>query len=198
MIKNTLALILVISITYLPSLSFAEEPYIGLGMVNHTLKDDDGDENDYKTQPTSYRFTVGSRIAKNYIIEAYFLSNESSDNASLGTIITTFDFEYEQVFGASINYALVAGPLTIYGGPNITAAKLTATVDRANSSSTISDTDEIILNSQFSETLLSGGIGVGVDLRVYKNISIDLNAQSYLFDGDRLGTGVGAELRYHL
>jgi len=186
--KKTLSLIIAISTTYLSGLAFAEEPFIGVGIVSHTYEQDpSGTANDVKAKPTSYKITLGSRVAKNWIIEAYYLPQKDKDGIIIGGAGTPMDVEYEIVAGASINLALVSGPFTFYAGPNMTAAKITAesgieALDQAND----------------FDTRVSPGLGLGMDLTIYKNFSLDFNAQSYLWDGDRLGYGTGVELRYHL
>jgi hypothetical protein len=200
MIKQTLALILGISITYLPSLSLAEEPYFGVGAVSHQVKQDTGKaNNDFDVKPTGYRFTVGSRIAKNWIAEVYYIKSADSDSVTYETSDpTTFDIEYESIFGASINYALISGPFTFYAGPNLTVANLNATVDTTKSPTLT--TEEVMVQNNRGDynSRYSLGGGVGIDLTIYKNFSININAQSYLIDSDQIGIGYAAELRYHL
>ena len=199
MIKQTLALILGISITYLPSLSFAEEPYVGLGIVSHAIKDDD---NGFDVKPQSYRFTLGSRIAKNWIAEAYYLSPGSDDTGAITDgKKRVFDIEYSSIFGASINYALVTGPFTFYAGPNLSVADLDGAVNTKESAATLSDTEIDFSNNEIKDkygSRYSLGGGAGVDINFYKNFSIDFNAQTYLLGDGMTGIGYGAELRYHL
>lgn len=187
--KKTLSLILAISTTYLSGLAFAEEPFIGVGIVNHTYKQDpSGSANDVTAKPSSIKLTLGSRIAQNWIIEAYYLLPNKEDEIAIGGAGTKMDVEYETLIGASLNYAIIhTSSLVIYGGPNVTAAKIkaksgNATLDAAND----------------FDVRVSPGLGIGIDLTIYKKASLYLEAQSYLLDGDRTGFGTGAGLRYHL
>ena len=112
-----------------------------------------------------------------------------------------FDIEYASIFGASINYAIISGPFTFYAGPNISVAKLEGEVNEKESDSTLSDTEIDFSNNEIKDqygSRYSVGGGAGIDINIYKNFSIDFNAQSYLIDGDVRGIGYGAELRYHL
>jgi len=185
--KKTLTLILAISISYMSSLAFAEEPFIGIGVVNHTYKQDPaGTDNDAKAEPSSYKITLGSRVAKKFIIEAYYLVPNESDEIIIGGNPTVMKVEYETLVGASINYALVSGPFTFYIGPNVTAAKI-----KAESSNPALDAANDL------DIRVSPGAGAGIDLQIYKKISLAIHGESYLQDGDRTGIGAGAELRYH-
>lgn len=186
MIKNTLSVVSLLALISASFSVFAEEPFIGIGMVSHKYKQDFGNISDFEAEPTSYRLTLGSRITKDYTIEAYYLSPaESDDEVLVGA--TPMEMEYREIVGASINRIFIAGPFSLYLGPNVTAAKVSA--ESTNPS----------LDSIFEkETRVSPGLGLGINLKVHKHFSINVNAQTYYYSTDILGTGAGAELRYHL
>ncbi len=185
MIKNTLSFSLLLSTFLLSCLAYAEEPYIGLGVVQHTFEQDNGNANDFEVEPSSYRITLGSRIAKNYLIEAYYLSKKDADEATLG--ITNVDFEYKAVVGAAIYRAFNAGIFRFYIGPNINAAK----VSFESNNAALNDANDL-------DTRVSPGLGAGLDMQLYKKLYLNVNYQSYYIDSGLLGTGAGAELRYRM
>jgi len=188
MIKTARFLTLLISMTYLSSVAYAEEPFIGLGLVvGQYDQDSPGTANDADASPESYKLTIGSRIYKNAIIEAYYLHPKKEDTIPLGGANTLVDIEFDFIFGASINYAAVAGPFTFYLGPNISAAKISASSDNA-----------VLQDANTFSTQVSPGFGVGIDVRLHKHFSINFHAESYLYDSDKSATGAGAQLRYHL
>ena len=188
MITTTRFLILLISMTYLSSLTYAEEPFIGLGaVVGQYDQDSPGTDNDADASPESYKLTIGSRIYKNAIIEAYYLHTMEKDTIELGGANTPVDIEFDFIFGASINWAGVAGPFTFYAGPNISAAKITATSD-----------NQVLQDANTFSTQISPGFGVGIDVRLHKHFSVDFHGETYLYDSDKSAMGFGAQLRYHL
>lgn len=188
MIKTARFLILAISMSYLSSQAYAEEPFIGIGYVSSQYsQDSSGSANDADYNPESYKLTLGSRIYKNAIIEAYYLHSAKEDTQELGGANTPVDLEFDFIFGASINWAGVAGPFTFYAGPNISAAKITATSD-----------NQVLQDLNTFSTQISPGFGVGLDIRLHKHFSLDVHAESYLYDSEKTGAGVGAQLRYHL
>ncbi len=192
MIKQTLILFLALSITYLPSLSHAEEPFIGIGALGLNHKEDGG----VSAKPTSIKVTLGSRVARNWIMEAYYLSPLDGDDitADSGTV---FEVNYDKAYGASLSYAKRLGLLTLYGGINGTAVDFKAEVTDASASGA-NATEIAALNAANSkDTLLSPGFQVGADFNFYKNVSVDLKFQRYYWDSDATGDGIGAELRYH-
>lgn len=187
--KKTLTLILAISTTYLSGLAFAEEPFIGVGLVNHSYEQDpSGSANDVTAKPSSIKLTVGSRIAKNWVIEAYYLLPHEEDEISIGGAGTVMDVEYESIIGASLNYAFVhTGSFAIYAGPNVSAAKIKA------------ESGNAVLDAQNDfDVRVSPGLGLGMDITLYKSLSLYIEGQSYLIDSGRLGVGTGAGFRYHL
>lgn len=182
MIRKYLSFAFVFASFLTSSIAFAEEPYIGLGVVKHTYEQDL-----LEAEPISYRITFGSRISKHTIIEAFYLETaEADDEATAGALATPIELEYEFIVGASINRSIKSGPLTLYGGPNVTAAKVKA-----------SSADPVINAANNLDTRVSGGLGIGLDLRFAKHLSVDFNAQSYYYSPDITGWGAGAELRYH-
>jgi opacity protein-like surface antigen len=189
MIKNTLSITLVLATFLFSSMALAEEPYIGIGAVQHTYEQDFGNENDFEAEPTSYRITIGSRVARYWIMEAYYLAPlEEDDEVFIGTGGNTgIEVEYEAILGYSVNASYKAGPFLIYGGPHITAARIVA-----------ESTNPSIDSFNDKDTRVSGGLGAGVSIVLFDKVSLNVNGQTYYWDSDILGTGVGAELRYHL
>lgn len=188
MIRKYLSFAFVFASFLTSSVAFAEEPYVGIGAVQHRYEQDLTE-----AEPISYRITVGSRISKHTVIEAFYLGSAiEDDEATAGPSATPIDFEYDFIVGASINGSVKAGPFTLYAGPNITATKINV----------VATGPDPILNAAINaandlDTRVSGGLGIGLDLRFARHFSLDFNAQSYYFSDDAKGAGAGAELRYH-
>jgi len=191
MIKNTLVIASFLAASCFSLVSYAEEPYIGIGMVKHTHEQKFDSVNDFEAEPTAYRLTLGSRIAKNWVMEAYYLETKDADEIDIGTRANPvlMDIEYKTILGASINWGYTSGPIRIYAGPNVTAAKVSAKTVKSNPAL-----------DAFNEkdTRFSPGIGAGIDIKPFKHFSFSLGAQSYYWADDILGVGFGGELRYHL
>ncbi len=188
MIRKHLSFALVFASFLTSSMVFAEEPYVGVGAVQHRYKQDLTE-----AEPVSYRITLGSRVSKHTVIEAFFLGPAiEDDEATAGTTPTPIDFEYEFIVGASINGSVKAGPFTLYAGPNVTATKIKVTATGADpvENAAINKANDL-------DTRVSPGMGIGLDLRFTKHLSLDFNAQSYYLSKDKKGGGAGAELRYH-
>jgi len=182
MIRKYLSFAFVFASFLTSGAALAEEPYIGIGAVQHRYEQDLTD-----AEPVSYRITLGSRISKHTIIEAYYLGSAiSDDEATAGASATPIDFEYEFIVGASINASVKGGPFTLYAGPNISAAKIKV----VSSNPAITAANDL-------DTRVSPGMGIGLDLRFAKHLSLDFNAQTYYLSKDKKGAGAGAEFRYH-
>jgi len=196
---NTLRLTLLLSLASFSCIGLvhAEEPFFGIGVTSQNYTENSGNDNDFTTNHTGIKFTLGSRIAKNWIIESSFQLPSSSDQVTLSGGVE-YDIEFESIISASINYAIKKSIFTLYGGPNVSAAQLSI----ETIGGTTEQNAETLNALNARDTKISPGLGLGVDIQIYKKFSLDLHGETFYCDGlctgDNTGYDVGIELRYHM
>lgn len=187
MIKTTLSVILTISITYLSSYVYAEEPFVAIGGVLATYNQEaTSATNDAEVELENVKVTLGSRIHSNWIIEASYSYSNGPEIVPLGTAQTDTSFEFDSILSASINYTKMIGSTLIFIGPSVNWVQFSAT-SSALLTPFLPEIDQV-----------GPGARIGIDFPLYKKLSVAVMGEVYLVESDYNASGAGAEFRYHL